>query len=641
MARRRFKARARAASKGILWMIVVHTRRSFAWAPRALWLGLAAVLAACHGDNISPPGTPVMTMKNTSAEFASYIVSIDSITLTSSTETVDPLTTPEVVDLAHVTDIGELISAGALPNDTYTSATITLDYTAASVWVYVDGHAVLATLVGANGTTPTTSTVTITFDPAHPLVVVQGQSVRMNINVDLVASNAINTTAATPVVEILPFAVISPAPLDGTVLRSRGLFVALQGSNQFIMNARPFVDEISELGAIFVNVDAQTYYNINGVTFIGAPGLTALSQTLENTPLAAFGTLSSLSGITPSFNASAIYAGSSLESPIEDYVTGTVNERIGDTINLANATLVSRLGVITYAADVAVGLSAQTIVSEDGVNAANLSTQSISIGQLVNVSGQGGVNSVGGDVLDATAGQVRLNLTPLWGTLTSATPSSATLDMLTLGDAPPNALLFTGTGSSTGADANPAAYIVSTGSADQSATAPGTLLQFNGFVTPFGSAPPDFTALQATPGTATPQILVIEWESPGPTNPFSSNTAAGLVVNFSEPTLSTTHYIQTGPATMVLQTLPTNPPFTITTVGADQSDLELTVGSAQLETGTTLTGVSLFNSAAAFSAGLTAKFNGTNRVFRLVAVGQYNASSNTFVTSSIDVALFE
>ena len=105
------------------------------------------------------------------------------------------------------------------------------------------------------------------------------------------------------------------------------------------------------------------------------------------------------------------------------------------------------------------------------------------------------------------------------------------------------------------------------------------------------------------------------------------------MVNASDPNLSG-HYIATGPSRLDLSTLPTYP--LITTVGADQSILDLAVGSATLTTG-----VSVFNSAAAFVSGVNSALNGTNKIFRLVAYGQYNSATNTFVTSRIHVALEE
>ncbi|WP_369622444.1 hypothetical protein, partial [Pseudoalteromonas distincta] len=90
----------------------------------------------------------------------------------------------------------------------------------------------------------------------------------------------------------------------------------------------------------------------------------------------------------------------------------------------------------------------------------------------------------------------------LWGTLTAAQAGSATVDVLSLGGVAPSALTFTGTGSASGADADPTAYAINTGSVDLSAQPAGSLFRFDGLVTPFGSAPPDFTASTATDGSA-------------------------------------------------------------------------------------------------------------------------------------------
>jgi hypothetical protein len=38
---------------------------------------------------------------------------------------------------------------------------------------------------------------------------------------------------------------------------------------------------------------------------------------------------------------------------------------------------------------------------------------------------------------------------------------------------------------------------------------------------------------------------------------------------------------------------------------------------------------------------VAATFNGSNKIFRLVAYGQYDSASNTFVASRIHVALHE
>jgi hypothetical protein len=620
-------------------MTVVRTPRSrSARALTALAWGCAALLASCGGGSSTAPGTPVITLSDTSGDFAAYRVAIDSITLTNSNGAIaTPLLTTESVDLAALTDLAELLEVPAAPSGTYTSAALTLDYTTASIWVNVNGQAVSAIAVDSTGKALTTITITITFDPNHPLVITRGQSTRLAIDIDLAASNSINTSTTPATVTVRPFPVMTPAPADATLIRVRGRIVTVEsGSSDYVMNVRPLTDLTSALGAVTVSTNAQTYFNINGVAYTGAAGLTAMASLPENSTSAAYGTLGDLSGIKPGFHGTAVYAGTSLESPVAQHIGGVVSARNGDTLTVHGATLLTFIPgnvgyTATYANNATVTIGNATVVSEDGVAASALTPAAISVGQQLDVSGLGSVDAAGNITLDATAGQVRLASTRIWGMLNSATAGSASLDVLSLGNFAPAGFNFAGTGSG-GQNANPIAYALNTGSLDESATAAGTLLQVDGIVNAFGSAPPDFTATAITAGTATEQRLVVEWINGGATAPFISNSSAGLVVDLSSPELGTVHYIRTGPATLDLKTLPASP--LITTVGADQNTLQLAIGSASLSTG-----VSVFNSISGFASALTATFNGTNKIYRLVAVGQYNSGTNTFVASRISVAL--
>jgi hypothetical protein len=617
-------------------MIDVRSRRSRSLRAPAALLALIALLCGCHSNDQTLPGTPVVTMGsgngNSNPDFAAYIVTVDDITLTRNDGTlVEPLATPETVDLARVTSLSELVEGPAVPSGTYLSATLTLDYTSASIWINSNGTAVPVAALDPSGAAMTAISITITFDPANPLVINISQSVRMNIDIDLAASNSINVNSSS--VTVQPFLVISPAPVDATVMRARGIYVTEQSvASGFIMNMRPFFDLVSALGALIVNTSAQTYYNINGVTYTGAAGLAAVSQLMESTPLAVYGTLDNLSTITPTFNATAVYGGTSLESELAEYLTGTVSARSGNVVYVRGGTLLDPLGEITYYANSPVTVDDTTIVSEDGVAASGLSPSSISVGQQITVWGQAATNASNELSLYAVGGQVRLASTPLWGTVNSATATSVSLDMLSLGNFAPAGFDFTGTGA---VPAAPAAYAVNTGSLNESSVAAGTLLQVNGIVTPFGSAPPDFTATAITAGSSTPQTLVVEWVNGGATAPFSSVSATGLVVNLANADLGTTHYIRTGPATVDLTTLPASP--TITTTGAPAGELQLAIGSDTVTT----TGISVFNSADPFFTKVNATFNGTNKIYRLVCYGQYNSTTNTFVATRIHVALEE
>jgi hypothetical protein len=216
----------------------------------------------------------------------------------------------------------------------------------------------------------------------------------------------------------------------------------------------------------------------------------------------------------------------------------------------------------------------------------------------------------------------------VWGTLDSAVPGSMALTVLSIGDYEASAFNFAGTGTDSANDAAAASYAVNTGALDESATPAGTLLQTVGLVTPFGTAPPDFTATSVTLGTAATQTLVVEWENGGAASPFSSASSAGLVVDLTNANLSPTiRYIATGPTKTDITTLPASPSI----VFASGTPLTLAVGS--------VTAISVFNSPSGFATGLSSALNGTNLVYRLVCVGQYSGATNTFTATQVAVNL--
>jgi len=620
-------------------MTVVRPRRArCARSLRAMLCGAAAFLAACSTSHPAPPGTPVVTMSNltNSGDFISYLVNLNAIELIRKDGgIVTPLITPQTIDFARLDTMPELVEAPAVPEGTYTGAVLALDWTIGTggtqpVWLNVNGEPLEAVPVNPSGAGMTTASVTVTFDPSHPLVITHNQSVRLQVEFDPLASNRRTNATTGPEVEVQPFVVVTPAPVDATVMRLRGIFVTTETvASGFYMNVRPFYDLRSALGAVIVNTNEKTYFNINGVVYTGSAALAVIAQQPQTTPLAVYGTLGNLSGVTPTFNATEVYFGTSQESQLAYYLTGTITARSSNTITLRSADFVTPLGVTSYVNSVPVTLGNGTAVFEDGIATPGLTTADISVGQQITVAGQTVLNSTGGlGSIDATAGFVRLRPTTLWGTQNI----DGTLDLLSLGRFAPAALNFAGTGGS-GHDAAPGAYVV-----DMSAVPPGPviptgeLLQVQGKVARFGAAPPDFAARTATPGPSSLQTLVVDWTGAGSTAPFTSISSSGLVLKLTDPALGTTHEIRTGPASLDLKSLPASP--LITTTGADPSHLQLAIGSITLTKG-----ISVYNSAVPFASAVTATFNGSNKIFRLVACGQYDSVSNTFVASRIYVAL--
>jgi hypothetical protein len=627
-------------------MTVVRTDRvRLVRALRMLFVAALALFAGCGGNNNVTYGTAVISVQDTSGTFLSYQVGIDSITLTRNDGiVVEPLASPQTVDFTKITDIAELLGSPAVPIGTYVSASITLDYTAASIWVDKGGQALQLEPVATDGTVMSAAVITVTFDPKDPLVINSQQSTRLALDVNLAASNTVTTTTSPPVVLVQPFLNASTAAVDSTPMRARGLYVTQIGvSSGFIMNARPFIDEVSALGAETVKTTATTYFNINGTVYTGAAGLAALATQPESTLIVAYGTLGDLSGITPTFNATQVYAGAILQTELADQISGVVSARSGNIVTVHGGTLFTVLAQTQFFNNATITLGSGTTVIADGSTAGGLTESAVSVGQQVTIFGQSTISTSLALTMDATTGFVRLQPTRLWATLNSAVPGSATLNMLTLQNYEPAAFSFSGTGAAAAQDASPTAYVVNTGATDESGTAAGTLLRVDGLVTAFGAAPPDFTSTAITPGTSTEQELVVTWTDTGSgtVKPFTSSSAAGLVVNLSNANLTTTHYIRTGPTTVDLSTLPASP--LITTVNVPAASLLLGIGAplAGATAGTDIT-VTQTNSAASLATAITTAFTGStpSPIYSLVAVGQYDSATNTFNASKISINLY-
>jgi len=320
--------------------------------------GVTAVLAlfatAC-GNNTIDLGTPVITLTDTSGDFTSYIVTIDGIQVTRSDGSIQPLlSAQERVDFTQLSNIVDLLQAPAAVTGTYVSLTMTVDYSTASITVNKNGQSVPVSLIDTAGAVPTVVTWTVKFDPANPLVITKGKSSLVALDFDLATSNSFDINASPVVVTVKPFTVVNAKPVYNKPIRARGLFVdADTNAGTFALNTRPLNDLTGiTYGALHLKTDASTYYNINGVTYTGSAGLAAVAKLRENVQIGVVGSptaFTDLTGITPVFAATAVYAGTSLESLIADRVSGVVTGRVGDTISLRNASIVTRAGGVFFA----------------------------------------------------------------------------------------------------------------------------------------------------------------------------------------------------------------------------------------------------------------------------------------------------
>jgi len=284
-------------AKGDTLMIDVRARENTSarnglrFLMRAVTALTVLLIASSCGNGIFLVGTPVITLTAQRGHFMSYVVTLDEIEMTRKDGTVIELPiVSQRVDLANLGNFVQLLGAPALGIGTYVSATFFIDYSAAAIYVDNNGLSYGTVLTDAStATTPTVDTITVKFDPNNPLVISNQVSSTVNFNIDLDASNTIDYAGATTTVPVVvhPIATVTANPTYTQPVFARGLFVFADSSkSQFTFNSRPLHDVIDNpVGAITATSSATTYWNINGVPFTGAAGLTALGKLSSQTDL--------------------------------------------------------------------------------------------------------------------------------------------------------------------------------------------------------------------------------------------------------------------------------------------------------------------------------------------------------------------
>jgi hypothetical protein len=541
----------------------------------ALVCASAIAAAGCHGpNNISYYGTAWVDVTDEPGDFTSYIITIDSITLTRSDGYVaEAASTPEIVDLTQVHNIAELWSTGQIPDGTYTSATITLDYTPRAqggtslISVMVDGKPQAVNVVDAvtGSKTPTTYSIVTNFDPNNlPTITptyASTSAVLLSVDFDLAASGFVDTATSPATYVVRPFATIGMQAANNKLIRVRGpLINSSVDVNTYTVYIRPFYDEANNIGTLTVFSQPNSVYTLNGKTYVGSTGLNALSVLSAGTTMTAgFTTFqtdyNALNGaIAGRFNLVYAVAGSTLEDVYTEGVSGDVVARDGNTVTLQGATLFLTTaneflycGVAditnpfcTEGAKVLLG-PATTVTADDNstLTSATLNSSAVSVGQHITARGVCVNNCTGPTVeLDATnttsanTGSVRLQNTEVFGSLVSSASGSLALDVQTINNWPIADFNFTGNGA---AAVSPAAFLIDSGSIPLPAgTAAGDPVWVSGYTAPFGTAPPDFNAVAVNNETSV-QIAGGQAEGGAPTTP--GNRICGIGSQVCDPAI--------------------------------------------------------------------------------------------------------
>jgi len=507
----------------------------------ALVCAAAIATAGCHGQgNISYYGIAWVDVTDEPGDYTSYVITIDSITLTrTDCVVVTAAGTPEIVDLTQVHNTAELWSTGSIPDGTYTSATITVDYTPVAnggtsvISVMVNGKPQAANVLDAyTGDAPSTYSINIQFDPDNlPTITptfASTSAVLLTVDFDLAASGTVDLSTSPATVRIRPYVSIGMQAPNNKLIRVRGpLINSSIDVNTYTVYIRPFYDEANNIGSLTLFSQPNTVYTLNGKGYVGSGGLQALSVlSAGTTTTAGFTTFqtdyNASNGATAGrFNLVYVVAGSTLEDVYTEGVSGDVIARDGNTVTLLGSTLFLNTADEVFFCGVAdtsslctagtqVLLGPGTIVTADNnstLTPSTLNSSAVSVGQHITARGVCVNNCIGPTVvLDATGtsatntGSVRLQNTEVWGTLVNSATGNLEINAQTINNYPIADFDFAGNGSGT---ENPAAFLIDTGSIPLPAgSAAGDPLWVSGYTTPFGSAPPDFNAVAVNSETS-------------------------------------------------------------------------------------------------------------------------------------------
>jgi hypothetical protein len=432
------------------------------------------------------------------------------------------------VDFAQYTEMTEFVTAATIPSGVYTGAKIRLDYSNADIRVEdASGQAVAAVVKDPNGQPISTLELTVKLDDRASLLIVPGVPAHLTLDFNLKASNTVNTGVSPPVVTVQPFLVAQVNQEDPKTHRIRGPVKSVNLNNSsYQVILCPYHRLTGDFGTLTVLTGQDTVFEIDGVSYKGAEGLSKLAAKPFGTATVAVG--DQHMGFRR-FVAQEVYAGSSVAYGTNDAVTGSVIARNGDNLTLRGATLVRKEGTVIFNDNVTIQLADSTVVTGQGTHGTVYTIDDISVGQ--HISALGALSgSPGSYLLDAKQGLVRLQATVLTGTVNNLSSGSLNLNLQTINGRKVSLFNFAGTGTTSADDADPANYQVSTGTLNLSGLSSGTPVRVRGLVRPFGQGPPDFIAWTIVNTANLPATLFFDW-NPASGTPFSSVSPTGITLN--------------------------------------------------------------------------------------------------------------
>ena len=467
-------------------------------------------------------GELAISLTDAVGDFGAYTVDVLDLTLTKANGAqVSTLPLSARIDFAQYTEMTEFLTAATIPAGVYVAATMTLDYTNADIWAEDENgdNIQVQTILDQEGNPVSTLTVTVQLENRNRLVIAPGIPAHLLLDFDLRATNQVTFDQGVPILTVDPFLVADVNRMPYRWHRIRGLLDGVDTSqSSFSLFLRPFFCPLSghdhPYGSRTVLTNEQTLFEINGTSYKGSDGLQAMAA-LD--PLAAVVALGDLKFEPLRFEASQVYAGSSVPGGELDVVKGNVIARQGDTLTVKGATLIRNDSSIVFNDQVTVLLDDNTMVKRQ-LSVDPFDKDDISVGQRVTIFGTLTDDNPLLLEMDAAEGAVRMLLTTLRGTTVAVDEEDATaqltMNVQSINHRRIEVFDFSGTGTDGANDADPESYQIDTGTLDLTPLQINGPVKVRGFVEPFGLAPPDFAAQTIVTIEEVRALMKVDWRPP-------------------------------------------------------------------------------------------------------------------------------
>ena len=273
-------------------------------------------------------GTVYVALTDADGDFLHYEVDVRSLTLeTANGRIVETLPRTTRINFTDYVDLTELVTSATVPPGTYVAGAITLDYSAAEVFVEEGDLARETIVIDETGAELDTETFRVRLSNRDRLVVTRGRPAFLQLDFDLEASHTVDLVPEPATATAESFIVAEVVPVDEKTIRVRGPVRSVDvEAMTYTVAIRPFRDRIGDFGPVTVNVGGDTEFEVNGEMYAGAAGLEALEAAGPGTPSVAVGTLDLEER---EFTAELELAGSSVPGIENDAVAGNIIARDG------------------------------------------------------------------------------------------------------------------------------------------------------------------------------------------------------------------------------------------------------------------------------------------------------------------------